>query len=155
MTGLGVLAVAIWTALIASGFWTTRENDDAAGFAVPTVWPDVVAVVPARDEADVIARSLGSLIAQDYPGVIRIVLVDDNSSDGTGRIARGMRERVFHCDPPSEGEDLGPLAIIDGAPLPAGWTGKLWALHQGIAAAGADGDGAGYFKEGGAAFKKC
>ena len=54
----------------------------------PEWWPEVVAVVPARNEADVIARSLGSLIAQDYPGVFRILLVDDDSEDGTGAIAR-------------------------------------------------------------------
>jgi hopene-associated glycosyltransferase HpnB len=118
----GWLALAIWTALIASGFWTTRERDEAAPFAVPQSWPEVVAVVPARDEADVIARSLGTLVAQDYPGEFRIVLVDDNSTDGTGGIARGLgAER---------------LAVISGAPLPAGWTGKLWALDQGIRAAG-------------------
>lgn len=116
------LALGVWVLLLASGFWTTRERDDKAPFAVPEFWPDVVAVVPARDEADVIALALGSLIAQDYPGQFRIVLVDDNSTDGTGNIARALgAER---------------LDVINGAALPSGWTGKLWALHQGIAAAG-------------------
>jgi hopene-associated glycosyltransferase HpnB len=131
----GWLAVAIWAALIASGFWTTRERDDAAAFAEPAVWPDVVAVVPARDEADVIARSLGSLAAQDYPGGFRIILVDDNSSDGTGEIARKLAHQL-HLNPPLPAEDFSRLTVIAGAPLPAGWTGKLWALEQGIAAAG-------------------
>lgn len=117
----GWLAVAIWGALLASGFWTTRERDDAAPFAESAAWPAVVAVVPARDEADVIARALGSLLAQDYPGDFRIILVDDNSTDGTGSIARALG-----------GERL---TVISGAPLPAGWTGKLWALEQGIAVA--------------------
>jgi len=117
-------ALAIWVVLLGTGFWTTRERDDAAPFAAPAIWPDVVAVVPARDEADVIARSLGSLAAQDYPGSFRIILVDDNSSDRTGVIARGLgAERV---------------TVIGGAALPAGWTGKLWALHQGIDAAGTE-----------------
>ena len=66
-----------------------------------------------------IARSIGSLIAQDYPGEFRVLLVDDNSSDGTGDIARAA------------GAD-----VLMGAPLNAGWTGKLWAVSQGIAAAG-------------------
>jgi hopene-associated glycosyltransferase HpnB len=129
MIGAGWLAVAIWSALIASGFWTTRERDDAAGFVEPAVWPDVVAIVPARDEADVIARALGSLLAQNYLGNFRIILVDDNSSDGTGAAAQML-------NPPPVGEDSARLTVINGAPLAAGWTGKLWALHQGIEAAG-------------------
>lgn len=134
----GWLALAIWAALIASGFWTTREHDDAAGFSAPAVWPDVVAVVPARDEADVIARSLGSLLAQDYPGGFRIILVDDNSSDGTGAVARGLAPASISPTPSRcsvSSQNAERLTVIDGAPLPAGWTGKLWALHQGIAAA--------------------
>ena len=46
-------------------------------------------MVPARNEADVIQRSIGSLLAQDYPGAFRVVLVDDQSDDGTGDLARG------------------------------------------------------------------
>lgn len=122
MSVLGVLVVAIWVGLALTGFWTCRERDDVAPIAQPGVWPEVVAIVPARDEADVIARSIGSLIAQDYPGPFRIVLVDDNSSDGTGDLARA----------------LGPdrLTVLTGAPLATGWSGKLWAVHQGIAQAG-------------------
>ena len=119
---LGALALAVWLGLVATGFWTCRERDELAPYAEPAVWPDVVAVVPARDEADVIARSLGSVAAQDYPGNFRIVLVDDNSSDGTGAIASGL--------------GAAHLNVLTGAPLAAGWTGKLWAVHQGIAAAG-------------------
>jgi cellulose synthase/poly-beta-1,6-N-acetylglucosamine synthase-like glycosyltransferase len=80
MTLLGLLVAAIWIGLTLTGFWTCRERDTNAPLARPDVWPEVVAVVPARDEADVIARSIGSLAAQDYPGPFRIVLVDDNSS---------------------------------------------------------------------------
>lgn len=123
MTALGVLVVAIWIGLALTGFWTCRERDIFAPQAEPGIWPEVVAVVPARDEADVIERSIGSLIAQDYPGTFRIVLVDDNSSDGTGALARAL------------GSDR--LMVVDGAPLAPGWTGKLWAVHQGIARAGA------------------
>ncbi|WP_206237896.1 glycosyltransferase [Novosphingobium terrae] len=122
MTLLGILVALIWIGLTLTGFWTCRERDTNAPLARPDVWPEVVAVVPARDEADVIARSIGSLAAQDYPGRFRIVLVDDNSSDGTGDIARAL------------GSDR--LTVISGQPLAAGWTGKLWAVHQGIAQAG-------------------
>ncbi|MFC7553903.1 glycosyltransferase [Pseudoroseomonas wenyumeiae] len=79
----------------------------------------MVAVVPARDEADVIARSVGSLLQQDYPGPFRVVLVDDGSTDGTAAAA-GTDPR---------------LEVLPGAPLPAGWTGKLWAQQQGVARA--------------------
>ena len=67
-----------------------RERDDRNLPAEPVVWPAVTAVVPARNEADVIAQSIGSLLAQDYPGEFRIVLVDDNSEDGTGDTARSL-----------------------------------------------------------------
>lgn len=118
----GVLALAIWLGLLGTGFWLCTERDDAVRVSEPARWPDVVAVVPARNEADVIARSLGSAAAQDYPGSFRIVLVDDNSGDGTGAIARGIAGNR--------------VTVIDGAPLAQGWTGKLWALSQGIAQAG-------------------
>ncbi|MBU6268027.1 MAG: glycosyltransferase [Sphingomonadales bacterium] len=122
MIALGALTVVIWLALLAARFWTTAENDEAAPRATPPQWPAVVAVVPARDEADVIARSLASLAAQDYPGDFRVILVDDNSTDGTGAIARRLGSPR--------------IEVRSGAPLAPGWTGKLWALSQGIAAAG-------------------
>jgi len=99
-------------------FWLARERDTQEGPA-PAAWPSVVAVVPARDEADVIVNSVGSLMAQDYRGSFRIIVVDDQSSDGTGDDARALG-----CD------------VITGSPRPSGWTGKLWAVSQGIAAAG-------------------
>lgn len=117
----GVLALAIWFGLLATGFWLCSERDDAVRLREPREWPEVVAVIPARNEADVMARSLGSVAAQDYPGAFRVVLVDDNSGDGTGTIARSIAANVD---------------VLDGAPLALGWTGKLWALSQGIAAAG-------------------
>ncbi len=119
---LGGLALAAWVVLALTGFWMCRETDDLAPLFPPAIWPEVVAVVPARNEADVIATSLTSLAAQDYPGPFRIILVDDNSEDGTGDIARGLaQERI---------------TVLSGAALALGWTGKLWAVHQGIGAAG-------------------
>jgi hopene-associated glycosyltransferase HpnB len=115
---LGVLCLGVWTYLLfARGdFWRMGERDDRNEPAPPRAWPRVAAVVPARNEADVIAGSLGSLAAQTYPGDFRIILVDDNSDDGTAEAAQGLGARVD---------------ILRGAPLPPGWTGKLWAMKQG------------------------
>jgi hopene-associated glycosyltransferase HpnB len=125
---LGVLPLLIWAGLLFAhgGFWRASERDDRAAPPEPAVWPSVVAVVPARDEADVIARSIGSLLAQDYPGPLRVILVDDQSSDGTAEAARAEALRQGR---------LGVLEVIAGEPLPSGWTGKLWAMSQGVARA--------------------
>jgi hopene-associated glycosyltransferase HpnB len=114
----GFVPLAIWLYLLAlhKGFWLLRERDTTP-VDEPVSWPSVVAVVPARNEADVIRRSIESLIAQDYPGEFHIVLVDDQSDDGTGDLARRL------------GSDR--LTVLTGALRPAGWTGKLWAMKQG------------------------
>ena len=125
---LGGIAVAAWLYLILlrGFFWLARERDDVAHPGEPVRWPSVAAVVPARNEADVIAQSVGSLAGQDYPGPLRIVLVDDASDDGTAAAARALAGGA-------------PLIVIEGRPLPAGWTGKLWAISQGVEAASRDG----------------
>ena len=117
--GLGVLAVLAWTYLMAlrGGFWLMRERDDRREPAAPKAWPSVVAVVPARNEADVIATSIGSLIGQDYPGDFRIILVDDNGDDGTAAAVPSAQGR---------------FEVLRGAALANGWTGKLWAMKQGV-----------------------
>ncbi|HXT09506.1 MAG TPA: glycosyltransferase [Roseiarcus sp.] len=122
MLVLSGLSLAVWLYLIFArgGFWLAAERE--ADAPAPAVWPEVVAVIPARDEADTIAATLGSLLRQDYPGLLRIVLVDDESSDGTSEAARRAAG--------------GRLEIIAGTPTPAGWSGKLWAVAQGVAAAG-------------------
>jgi len=86
-TVIGILAAAAWLYLIAfrGGFW--RVRDDTAGISSAPARA-VVAVVPARDEADVVGRAVGSLLAQNYPGSLHIIVVDDNSSDGTAAVAR-------------------------------------------------------------------
>jgi len=128
MIAVGAVVLALWLGLLLGRglFWLARERDDRdESIDAPTNWPAVVAVVPARNEADVLARSLGSLLDQDYPGEFRITLVDDNSSDDTAHVARTFDGGVR-------------LEVISGASLPAGWTGKLWALSQGIERAGQD-----------------
>ncbi len=125
---IGALALAIWAYLLVGhgGFWMMRERDDRDEPAEPRAWPSVVAVVPARNEADVIGRSVGSLLAQDYPGEFRVILVDDNSDDSTADVARNAAAGL---------NGGGRLQVLNGAPLPAGWTGKLWAVRQGVAEA--------------------
>jgi hopene-associated glycosyltransferase HpnB len=120
-----LIPVAIWLYLLAGRgmFWAMGERDDANEPPKPAAWPSVVAVVPARNEADVVARTVGSLLAQDYPGPFRVILVDDQSSDGTADTARKL-------------DTAGRLEILAGAPRPTGWTGKLWAVKQGVAQAG-------------------
>ncbi len=118
------LALAGWIYLFGfrGMFWRASERDDRPASDPPT-WPSVVAVVPARDEAELIGESIGSLLRQDYPGDFRVILVDDQSSDDTAGLARG-----FDAD--------GRLSVIQGTARPPGWTGKLWALKQGVVHAG-------------------
>jgi hopene-associated glycosyltransferase HpnB len=86
----------------------------------------VAIVVPARDEAEMIPLSLPTLLAQRYPGPARVILVDDGSTDGTADLATHLA-----AEP-----GLLPLTVLAPGEPPAGWTGKLWALHTGIAHAG-------------------
>jgi hopene-associated glycosyltransferase HpnB len=115
--GFVPLAIWLYLLLLHRGFWLLRERDTVPA-AEPQVWPPVVAVVPARNEADVIQRSIASLAAQDYPGPFHVVLVDDLSDDGTADLARGL-----------SGDRL---TVLAGGPRPTGWTGKLWAMQQGL-----------------------
>ncbi len=121
MTILAVLALMIWIYLIfARGrFWRAGP---VLSVAYPLTTPSVAVIVPARNEAPVIEAALRSLLAQDYAGPFRVILIDDNSTDGTGDIARAIG------DP--------RLTVLTGAPRPAGWSGKLWAVSQGVAESG-------------------
>jgi hopene-associated glycosyltransferase HpnB len=132
VTALALLSLVTWVwLLLAHGrFWRSGPELPPAGpapaAAVDT--PAVDIVVPARDEAETIGESLGSLLAQEYAGRMRIVLVDDGSSDETAAIARGLTARSAQA----------PLDVVAGAPRPSGWSGKLWALLQGIERTSAD-----------------
>jgi hopene-associated glycosyltransferase HpnB len=120
----------IWLYLIAArgGFWRAAEcDDDAALPAVPPPqWPPVTAVVPARDEAETAGETIASLLQQDYRGPFNVILVDDQSRDATARVAREAAAALGAGD---------RLNVIAGRPLPAGWTGKLWAQNQGVESA--------------------
>jgi len=121
------VACAAWAYLLAGrgGFWRAAQRDDArrARSDGRTRWPSVAAIMPARDEADVIGASVESLLAQDYRGAFSVIVVDDHSSDGTAGVCRAAAAR----DAP------GPSVTVVAAPhLPDGWSGKLWALEHGI-----------------------
>jgi hopene-associated glycosyltransferase HpnB len=131
LAAVSLVPLAIWGYLLfgRGWFWLCRERDDFAAAANKVwneadVWPSVVAIIPARDEADMIARSVGSLLRQDYSGPFSVVVVDDQSTDGTASIASiaasdaGAAER---------------LKIVTGNGPPPGWTGKLSAMRQGMA----------------------
>jgi hopene-associated glycosyltransferase HpnB len=121
-------AVAWAGLLLARGrFWDGRADRLAEPVASP---PEVHAVVPARDEADVIDRTLASLIAQRYPGRFGVTVVDDRSVDGTGAVVGAVIAGLGAG---------GRVALVQSRRRPDGWTGKVWALSEGIAAAQAAG----------------
>ncbi|MEU2212820.1 glycosyltransferase [Streptomyces hygroscopicus] len=127
----GSLAAWLWLLLGQGFFWRTDVRlprtgpPEPSGPPEPAVWPSVAVVVPARDESAVLPASLPSLLAQDYPGPAEIFLVDDGSSDGTGKLARELADEYGGL----------PLTVASpGEPGP-GWTGKLWAVRHGMALA--------------------
>jgi hopene-associated glycosyltransferase HpnB len=114
------LVAAIWAYLLLGRgfFWSTSLPKPSPELAH---YPSIVAVIPARNEAEGVGRCVASLLDQDYPGDFAIVLVDDHSNDGTAEIAReASRGR----------EDR--LTIVAARALPGGWSGKLWALSEGV-----------------------
>lgn len=123
MIALAVVALLAWAYLLAlhGRFW---QGGPTLPQARPAACPDVDIVIPARDEAEGIGDALRSLLAQDYAGRLRVIVVDDGSGDGTGAIARGLME-------PGLAEPR--LMVLDGEPRPPGWSGKLWAVSQGVA----------------------
>jgi hopene-associated glycosyltransferase HpnB len=130
---IAVASLVVWTILLAGrgGFWLCREKFGAGDLAAAErSWPEVAVIIPARNEADVIDRSIGSVVRQDYPSRLRIVLVDDQSSDGTAFVAK-RAAGLGRIDAPYERT----VEVVAGQTVPRGWTGKLWALSQGLALA--------------------
>jgi hopene-associated glycosyltransferase HpnB len=121
-TSVATLTAVIWSYLVlARGtFWRIRsaklDARDKLGFS-----GGVVAVVPARNEAELIGPVVTSLLNQSV--AMPVVLVDDESTDGTADVARRASEKAGKAD---------ALTVIRSQPLPAGWTGKLWSMHQGV-----------------------
>jgi hopene-associated glycosyltransferase HpnB len=126
LLAVGSASLAIWLYLATARgkFWSLRDfDDDIAKHEPPSTWPKVMAVVPARNEAATIAQAVTSLLQQNYPGEYSIVLVDDHSEDDTAEIAR---EAATKLNAESR------ITIHTAAPLPPRWTGKLWALNEGV-----------------------
>lgn len=112
-----LLTFVIWLYLVFfhGRFW---DSSPELSPAMPQDTPDVDIIIPARDEVETIGPVIASLVNQTYAGRFRVILVDDNSTDGTATTA-GTHDR---------------LTIITGQEKPPGWSGKLWALSQGVAA---------------------
>jgi hopene-associated glycosyltransferase HpnB len=126
---IAAAALGIWVYLLffRGGFWRCRERDDSI-LGSPVRWPSVAIVIPARNEADCVGAGIESLSHQNYPGTLAIVLVDDDSDDGTADAA----QRAAQALAPDR-----PFKLIVSRGTASGWTGKLWALKQGIDAADA------------------
>ena len=124
--GLSCLSLLIWCVLLFArgGFWRARPAVPLAS-TPRDAWPAVAAVVPARNEADVIAQAVGTLLAQAYPGPFHVIVVDDHSTDGTADAARAAALALQCPD---------RLTVLSAKPLPPGWSGKVWAQSQGIEA---------------------
>jgi hopene-associated glycosyltransferase HpnB len=114
---LALLSLGIWLYLFFGhgGFWRSRPQLPPAA---PAELPDIDIIVPARDESETIGAAIASLLAQDYAGKFRVILVDDNSTDDTASLAG----------------EAPNLRVIRLESKPPGWSGKLWALSQGVAA---------------------
>jgi hopene-associated glycosyltransferase HpnB len=122
------LAVWLYLAFARGMFWRLRQfDDDLHRHNDLSSWPAVVAIVPARNESVHIRESLSSLLRQSYPGQFRVVLVDDHSEDGTAQIASQAVQQL---------RAESRVTICSAAALPSGWTGKLWALNEGVALSG-------------------
>jgi hopene-associated glycosyltransferase HpnB len=128
MTAVALAALGAWVVLVfgRGGFWRAQLDThllaQGSGDAPATVY----AIVPARNEAEVVAEAIASLVGQEYAGNFKVFLVDDHSHDGTAQIARAAAAAHEHGE---------RLTIVQATPLEAGWTGKLGAMHCGVRAA--------------------
>ncbi|MEH2446055.1 MAG: glycosyltransferase [Nostoc sp.] len=122
--GLMLLSLTIWLGLLCfwGQFWRTDQQLEVTETQLQSL-PTVCAVVPARNEAELLPTTLRSLLLQDYPGSFNVFLVDDRSTDQTAIFAEGVAHAVGKAQ---------QLHIISGVSLPPGWSGKLWAVEQGI-----------------------
>jgi hopene-associated glycosyltransferase HpnB len=134
------MVLVLWLYLLAARgrFWqAAQRDDDSPAGSGPAgdpsddpsedpsedPWPAIAAVIPARDEAACVRETVSSLLRQDYPGAFDVILVDDQSRDGTAQVAREAAAALGAAD---------RLTVVSGRALPAGWTGKLWAQSQGV-----------------------
>ena len=128
---LTTAAAAAWLYLLVlhGGYWRTSHRLPPGP---PGRLPAVTVVIPARNEADMLPGCLPSLLTQDYSGRLRVIVVDDDSSDGTAKVAAGIGDAAA-ADPPAA-----ELTVVATRPTPPGWAGKVWAMAEGVRAAGPD-----------------
>jgi hopene-associated glycosyltransferase HpnB len=134
---LAIMAIVclawVWLLFNRGMFWLVDPlKDDPA----PAEWPEVVAIIPARNEAAGIAETVRSLLTQDYPGKLAVIVTDDHSDDGTAGIAYAAALDLEATD---------RVTIIAAPPLPPGWAGKMWAQQQGVTEAALRHPGAALF----------
>ncbi|EFA72239.1 Glycosyl transferase, family 2 [Raphidiopsis brookii D9] len=127
LLGLMVLSLGTWLFLFLfwGQFWRV---DQLLKPTTPTTnnftsLPKICIIIPARNEADFVAITIKSLLLQDYPGEVNIFLVDDQSRDGTADFAEEAAYAVGRVN---------QLEVLTGGDLPTGWTGKIWAMEQGV-----------------------
>lgn len=119
-----ILSLTIWIGLLLfwGRFWLADQQLEKTETKLKE-FPAVCAVIPARNEADLLPITMRSLLLQDYPGSFSVLLVDDHSTDGTAQVALDTAQALKKDQ---------QLHILKAQPLPSGWTGKLWAINQGI-----------------------
>jgi len=122
---IAILPLAIWLYLFFArgNFWQLHE--ETVDLKPLKRWPRVAAIVPARNEAETIERAITSLAKQDYRGEFAAIVVDDHSDDGTAELARKAAD---------QSNASGRISMHSARELPAGWTGKVWAMNEGVAA---------------------
>jgi hopene-associated glycosyltransferase HpnB len=115
---LAAIGTFIWLAIMLLPWrpWDTREVLDSASASPDADLSDITVLIPARNEAEVIGTTLGSLKTQGDD--LAIIVVDDRSTDETATVAKTL--------------GVQNLRLLSGEPLPADWSGKLWALEQGF-----------------------
>lgn len=128
MTVAALISALVWLYLcfLHKRFWHADQRLETETPKLKT-WPTVAIVIPARDEAESIGETVRSLLDQDYAGDYRILVIDDNSTDGTAACANSV---------PQTDHEKSRLKVLSGNPLADGWVGKMWAVSQGIEAAG-------------------
>ena len=138
LIALASASLAAWGMLLLfrHGFWRADQRLDDEPTA-PARWPDVVALVPARNEETSVAHCLGALAEQDYPGGFSVILINDGSTDKTAEAARQAAGKTI--------EHEHRIKVIDAPPLETGWAGKLWALQHGIDHVASSSPAADYF----------
>jgi hopene-associated glycosyltransferase HpnB len=105
----------------------TRQSRTPLSITVPMTLPSVTAIIPARNEADILPTCLPTLLAQEYEGRFRVIVIDDDSTDDTAKIAAELGAAA-----------TADVAVVGARPTAPGWAGKVWAMSEGTQAAVSD-----------------